>query len=240
MNRIKSIGIIPARGGSKGIKKKNLALLKGKPLIEYAIRAGLKCTALDRVIVSTDDPEIADIARNLGAEVPFMRPEALAQDSTPDRPVFLHCVDWLAQNEGYHFDAFVNLRCTTPLKKAEHIEAALQMLEQQECDSVRSVDRIHGKHHPYWVLKADAQGYGVSFIEGIDRRQYHQRQLLPPAFAINAVVDAVKVITLLKYENLYGEKMGLLEIDPIFAIDIDQEKDLILCEAVMEKMDELV
>ena len=103
-NRPKTVAIVPARGGSKGILRKNLVNLNGKPLIAYAIEAGLTCKEVDRVIVSTDDPEIAKVALKYGAEVPFRRPQELAQDDTPDRPVFLHLIEWLKETQGYNFE----------------------------------------------------------------------------------------------------------------------------------------
>ncbi|RJR38294.1 MAG: acylneuraminate cytidylyltransferase family protein [Desulfobacteraceae bacterium] len=236
----RTVAVIPARGGSKGIPRKNLALLMGRPLLAYAVEVGLACPEIDRVIVSTDDPEIARTALSLGAEVPFMRPSELAEDKTPDRPVFLHCVDWLKEQEGYEFDFLVNLRCTTPLKKTEHVRKALELIRSGDCDSVRTVDFIRGKHHPYWALKTDGAGYGVPFVDGIEISRYHQRQLLPPAYSINALVDVVRVSTLLAYENLYGKRMRLLVTDPLYSIDIDGPKDLILCEAIMERIHELV
>ena len=239
-NTQRTVAVIPARGGSKSIPRKNLALLQGKPLLAYAIEVGLACPEVDRVIVSTDDPEIAETGRRYGAEVPFLRPGEHARDETPDRPVFLHLIEWLRDNEGYEFDYLVNLRCTSPLKKPEHVREALRVLREEECDSVRTVDRIQGKHHPYWTLKRNGEGFGASFIDGVDRRKYHQRQLLPPAYSINALVDVMKVETVLRCDNLYGERMRLLETDPLYSLDIDTPKDLLLCEALMEKLDGLV
>ena len=235
-----TLAVIPARGGSKGIPRKNLALLRGKPLLAYAIELGLSCPGIDRVLVSTDDPAIAEAAVRYGAEAPFLRPAELARDDTPDRPVFVHCIEWLRDNEGYAFDWLVNLRCTTPLKRPEHVRAALEAMARGDCDSVRTVDRIQGKHHPYWMLKLDEQGFGASFVDGVDRRLYHRRQLLPPAYSINALVDVMAVDTVLRDDTMYGERMRLVETDPLYSIDIDGPKDLLLCEAVMERLHELV
>ena len=232
----KTVAVIPARGGSKGIKGKNLALLRGRPLLAYAIECGLGCPQIDRVIVSTDDPAIRDKALELGAEAPFLRPTAFAQDDTPDRPVFVHCIEWLRDNEGYTFDWLANLRCTTPLKRPEHVLAALAAMAKGGCESVRTVDRIQGKHHPYWMLRMDEQELGSSFVEGVDRMRYHQRQLLPPAYSINALVDVMDVATVLSSDTLYGQRMRLLVTDPRYSIDIDGPEDLMLCEALMERL----
>lgn len=235
-----TVAIIPARGGSKSIPRKNLALLGGRPLISWAIAVGLACPEIDRVIVSTDDSEIAEVAREHGAEVPFLRPVELAQDDTPDAPVFIHLLRWLDEHEGYRPDALVNLRCTTPLKRVEHVSAALGLLFASGCDSVRTMDRIQGKHHPYWMFKQDAQGFATTFIDGLDLKKYHRRQLLPPAWSINALVDAMTVRAVLGPRPPYGECMRLLETDPLYSIDIDTPKDLLVCQALLEKLNELV
>ncbi|GFK94845.1 CMP-N,N'-diacetyllegionaminic acid synthase [Fundidesulfovibrio magnetotacticus] len=235
-----AIAVIPARGGSKSIPRKNLADLGGRPLIAWAIRAGLDCPDVQRVIVSTDDPEIADAAREHGAEVPFLRPAELAQDDTPDAPVFVHLLQWLEENEGFRPDALVNLRCTTPLKRPEHVSAVLKLLFESGCDSVRTVDRIQGKHHPYWMFKQDEQGYAATFVDGIDLKRFHRRQLLPPAWSINALVDAMTASAVLGPKPPYGERMRLLETDPLYSIDIDAPKDLLVCRALLEALHELV
>lgn len=229
----KTVAVIPARGGSKSIPRKNLAPLGGKPLIARAIELGLACPEIDRVIVSTDDAEIAAVAREHGAEVPFLRPAELAQDDTPDRPVFVHLIDWLRTHDGYAFDFLVNLRCTTPLKQPEHVRAALDGLANSEADSLRTVDRIQGKHHPYWMLRHDADNFAVPFVDGIDIQKYYRRQLLPPAYSINALVDVMRPAVILNNRDPYGQRMLMLETDPLYSLDIDDPKDLVLCEALL-------
>ncbi|HBC87155.1 MAG TPA: hypothetical protein DCZ94_09395 [Lentisphaeria bacterium] len=235
-----AVAIVMARGGSKGIPKKNLSLLRGKPLIQHAIESGLNCPEVDRVIVSTDSPEIADAARKCGAEVPFLRPAELAQSDTPDRPVMVHLIKWLKENENYEFAYLVNLRCTTPLRQPFHVSEAMGVVTGCDCDSLRTVDKIQGKHHPYWMLKMDENGFSAPFVDGISTVKYHQRQLLPPAYSINALVDVIKVKTALEAESLYGKKMKILETDPIYSVDIDTEEDLIICSAIMEKLNLLI
>ena len=214
-------------------------MLRGKPLINYAIDAGLACDEINRVIVSTDDHDIARVALDLGAEVPFIRPAELAQDDTPDKPVFMHLIDWLKENESYEFDYLVNLRCTTPLKQMAHIKEAIRLIKTKDCDAVRTVEKISGKYHPYWIFKLDAQGFGTSFVEGIDTKTYYQRQLLPPAYSINALVDVMKTEVLSNQDNTYGTRIRLLETDPVYSLDIDSKKDLLICESIMERINEL-
>lgn len=236
-----TVAVIPARGGSKSIPRKNLADLGGRPLLAHAIAGGLACPEVDRVIVSTDDPEIAEAGRAWGAEAPFLRPAVLAVDDTPDLPVFRHLLDWLRENEGFACDLLVNLRCTTPLRRPEHIGQAVRALAAApQAESLRTVDRIQGKHHPYWMFAKNEQGFAAPFVAGVNtQRDYYRRQLLPPAWSINALVDVMRAPVVLSNAGPYGERMMLLETDPIFSIDIDSPKDLIVCRALWEKLDEL-
>ena len=134
------LGLVPARGGSKGIPRKNLIPVGGLPLIAHTILAARKSRSLDRVIVSTDDDEIAEVAERFGAEVPFRRPPEFAEDLTPDLPVFLHALEWLDRHEGYKPDLIAHLRPTSPLRTAQHIDEAVSILRgRPDADSVRSV-----------------------------------------------------------------------------------------------------
>ena len=237
-NKASFVAVIPARGGSKGIPRKNVALLKGHPLIYYPISLALANPRIERVIVSTDDKEIASMAESLGAEVPFIRPAELADDRTGDWPVFIHLIEELKKKEGYEFDYLINLRCTTPFKKAEHIDAAIDLILESGADSLRTVDRISGKHHPYWTFKGDASGCGVPFIDELKLSDYYQRQALPPAYSLNALVDIIKVEVILQRDsgNLYGCKMKLLETDPRYSMDIDTPYDLEICEFMAKSL----
>ena len=141
----KVLGIIPARGGSKGIPGKNIRPLGGYPLIAYAIVAGRLSALVDRVIVSTDDEQIAAIARKWGAEVPFLRPARLARDETTDLPVFQHALGWLGENEDCRPDTIVQIRPTSPLRPRECVDAAVEMLiDDKDADSVRGVRSCSG------------------------------------------------------------------------------------------------
>ncbi len=127
---MKVLGIIPARGGSKGVPGKNTRLLAGKPLISYTIEAALKSKFIDRLIVSTDDEEIAKVAEKYGAEFPFLRPANLAQDDTPDQPVFQHAIKILKIQDDYEPDIVLNLRPTTPLKTSHTIDKVVEKMRQ--------------------------------------------------------------------------------------------------------------
>ena len=137
---VEALALIPARGGSKSIPRKNIRLFAGHPLIAYSIAAGVAAQTISRVIVSTDDEEIAAIARQYGAETPFLRPAEFALDQTPDLPVFQHALTWLAENENYHPQIVVQLRPTSPLRRVAHIDGAVtRLLEHPEADSIRAV-----------------------------------------------------------------------------------------------------
>ena len=182
------VALIPARSGSKGVPKKNICLLAGKPLIAWTIETAIACPSLDRIIVSTDDLKIAHIASNYGAEVPFLRPLELAQDDTPDLPVYQHTLSWLAEHEDYHPDIVVWLRPTSPLRTVQDIEKAIQLLKKTGADCVRSISLA--EHHPYWMKRLDGNDDSLKpFVEGIDEAKFYRRQLLPPVYRLNGAVD---------------------------------------------------
>ncbi len=230
----KTVAIILARGGSKGVPRKNIRPLLGKPLIAYAIEPGLAAKKVDRVIVSTDDAEIAEVAISCGAEVPFTRPSELAKDSTPDLPVYQHLINWLEENEGYKFDFLLNLRCTTPFKTPAMIDDAVALLAEGGCDSVRTAHQVAGEEHPYWMFKKRPDGLAEPFVDGIKLENYHQRQLLPPCHALNFLVDAMRVDVVMNSDYPCGKKVRLLEVDPARAVDIDTERDFVICEALLK------
>ena len=147
------LAIIPARGGSKTVPHKNIKALAGKPLIAWTIETALASAAVERVLVSTDSQQIRDVACRWGAQVPFLRPDAYAQDDTPDLPVYLHALRWLAEHENYRPWAVAWLRPTTPLRSAADVDAAVQILAESDADCVRSVVAV--EHHPYWMKTLD-------------------------------------------------------------------------------------
>lgn len=235
------VGVVPARGGSKRIPKKNLRCISGKPLIGYAIETGLACPSIERVIVSSDDEETIKIAKDFNAEVPFVRPKELAGDYVPDGPVFVHVINWLKQKQGYEFDFLVNLRCTTPMKSVSDIENVYARLLETNADSIRTVTPVNDVNfHPFWVLeKKDI--YGKYLLEDIDRRKLGgRRQYLPKVWRFNAMVDIMRVEQILKDpENPYGDKMAIYEISESRAFDIDTELDFKICKYLMENMNSM-
>ena len=156
MTKPEVLALIPARAGSKGIPRKNIRPFAGHPLIAYSIAAGRQANSVTRVIVTTDDEEIAEVARTYGAEVPFLRPVELAGDRTLDLPVFQHALNWLAQNEGYHPQAVVQLRPTTPIRPPDLVDRSVALLlAHPEADSVRGITAAHQNPFKMWLMDSE-------------------------------------------------------------------------------------
>jgi CMP-N-acetylneuraminic acid synthetase len=227
------LGIIPARGDSKRVPGKNIRLLAGKPLIVYTIEAALKANSIDRLIVSTDDREIADISKQYGAEVPFLRPSELAEDTVPDQPVFVHTLQWLKEHESYEPDTIMHLRPTTPFKKPQTIDNVAQKMIDTHADVVRTMTRVEGVHHPYWMYRLSDDKHAVPFMDDIKISDFFQRQLLPPVYRINGVVDAIKTNVIYDGNILDNTNMKAVVISEKESIDIDTEFDFKMCEHVI-------
>lgn len=227
------IAVIPARGNSKRIPRKNVKLLGGKPLIVWTIEAAFKCRLIDRIIVSTDDDEIAEISRKNNAEVPFIRPADLAKDDTPDLPVCRHLLEYLAVNENYQPDIIVWLRPTCPLRRPEDIEAAVKKLIETNADCVRSVTQV--EQHPYWMKRLEGDKL-MSFIKDKDEQIYYQRQMLPILYCLNGAVDVVWSRNIGRQPRLFSGNMSAVVTPPEFSVDIDTEFDFILADAILKKV----
>lgn len=222
--------IIPARGGSKGIPGKNLRPVARKPLISWTIEAALAATSLDRVIVSTDSPKIAEVARRYGAEIPFMRPADLAQDDTPGIAPVLHAMRWLADNEGYQPDMIMLLQPTSPLRTAEDIDRALVLAVETRADAVVSVTPV--EEHPYWMKQIDHSGRMADFIkqdQPIDRRQD-----LPELFVVNGAIYLARYDLLLEQETFYTDNTFSLIMPVERSLDIDTPWDLYLADLILK------
>jgi CMP-N-acetylneuraminic acid synthetase len=231
-NKYKILAIIPARGGSKGVPGKNIKRLAGKPLIAWTIETAQNTSCLDRIIVSTDDEKIAAIAREYGAEVPFLRPQEFAGDTSSDMEVYLHALGWLADNENYYPDIIVWLRPTAPLRLSCDIGNGVDKLIASGADWVRSVSLV--EHHPYWMFRLDDDRLR-SFVDGVDISKYLRRQLLPPAYRVNGAVDVAWRKTLVEKNLLYcGDVRGCIT-PPERSVDIDTELDFVMAEAIIKK-----
>lgn len=234
---MKTLCIIPARGGSKGIPRKNIKLFLGKPLLAWSIETAIRSGVADRTIVSTDDEEIAAIAKKYGAEVPFLRPADLAMDSTPTLSVLQHAVHWLKENQGYSPDMVVLLEPTAPGRQPEHLQEAMQKLFAAGTDSVISIMESPHHHNPHWKLSMDDSGTlrfftGESLKEGITRRQN-----LPKVYMRNGCFYIFKTELLFgKEPNFYGEKVAGYLMDSSYFFDIDTPEDWKIAEEKMQKL----
>jgi N-acylneuraminate cytidylyltransferase/CMP-N,N'-diacetyllegionaminic acid synthase len=226
------LGIIPARGGSKGVPRKNIKELAGKPLIVWTIETALASSCLDRIIVSTDDPDIAKIAREYSVEVPFLRPRELSRDDTSDMPVYQHALFWLHKRESYRPEIIAWLRPTSPLRTSEDIDGAVNHLLHTDADWVRSV--CLAEHHPYWMVRIK-EGRLSPFQEGIDIGKYIRRQLLPQVYRINGAVDAAWWKTIMEKGLLYsGDVRGYI-MPQERSIDLDSSWDFALAEFLLKR-----
>jgi CMP-N-acetylneuraminic acid synthetase len=228
----KSIALIPARGGSEGIANKNIKSFHGKPLIAWTIELALQCAGINRVIVSTDSPEIAEVAKSLGAEVPFIRPSNIAGASTPIEPVLKHAFEWLINVENYHAKSISLLFPTNPLRRLKHLDDALNLFNEKNVDTVLTVNKSPAHYTPYWTLIKDVNG-GVSYFDGTDLRGgYVRRQDFPlECFAKNDLIFVVNPKNL--YANpssIFGNRVELLETSNIFDGDINDANDWDLAE----------
>lgn len=219
------LAIIPARGGSKSIPKKNIRSFAGHPLLAYSIAAGLQSATVSRVLVSTDDPEIADIGRAYGAETPFIRPAELAMDSTPDLPVFKHALNWLEENEGYQPEIIVQLRPTTPLRPPSCVDQGVGLLLQhQKADSVRAL--VASGQNPYKMWKISADGFLKPLLDDGPLEAYNlPRQDLPLTHWQTGHLDVFYRRVAFEKESLTGDVIVPLVLDPMYTVDIDTELD---------------
>jgi CMP-N,N'-diacetyllegionaminic acid synthase len=221
----RTVAIVPARGGSKGLLRKNLRDLAGKPLIAWTIAAAQAARGVDRLVVSTEDAEIAEVARALGAEI-VERPAALAQDDTPTLPVLRHALEALGEAS----DAVLTLQPTSPLRTAAHIEAALAAFyADPRADSLVSTIDVPHVFHPRSVMKRDAEGYLVPFF---DAAQPYRRQDKEPVFARNgAAIYVTRTARLAEY--VFGGRLIGFAMDAQSSLDIDAAEDIAHAEAIL-------
>lgn len=226
--------IIPARGGSKSIPRKNIRTFAGAPLIAYSIAAGRAAETVSRVMVSTDDEEIASISRRYGAETPFLRPQEISQDHTPDLPVYQHALRWLGENEGYQPEIVVQLRPTSPFRRVTHIDQAVyRLIEHPEGDAVRTVCVPFQNPFKMWQIAAD--GFMHPLLETKFKEPYNMpRQALPEVYWQTGYVDAAWADTILNKNSMTGERILPLIIDPSEWIDIDSPDDWRRAERLLE------
>lgn len=216
------LGLIPARGGSKGVPRKNIKLLCGKPLLQYTAEAALAARLLHRVILSTEDEEIADIGRACGLDVPFLRPPELAEDTTPTLPVVQQALHWLDVH-GERFDAVCLLQPTNPLRLAEDIDGCVELLEKTDADAVITVLPVPAEYNPHWVyFKGEGEMLKLSTGEA---NPIPRRQDLPTAFHRDGSVYVTRRQVVVEKNSLYGERVAGYLMDSRRSVNIDDAND---------------
>jgi N-acylneuraminate cytidylyltransferase len=234
-----TLAIIPARGGSKGIPRKNIRDFAGWPLIAWSIAAGRQAQAVTRVIVSTDDEEIAEVARQCGAEAPFLRPNEFAQDNSTDLPSFVHALKWLAEHEGYKPEVVIQLRPTSPLRPPDMVDDAVKiLLAHPDADCVRGVVPAGQNPHKMWrIAHENSDGKGAMTplltVDGIAEPYNAPRQSLPQIYWQTGHIDAIKADTILKKGSMTGNTIYPLIIDARYTVDIDNLADWARYEAMV-------
>lgn len=233
---LRVLGLIPARGGSKGIPRKNLAPAGGRPLIAWSIEAALASGRLDRLLVSTDAPDIARAAQGFGAEAPFLRPGDLATEDSPSILTVLHALAWLEEGEAYLPDYVMLLQPTSPLRTGQDIRGAVDIALGRGAESVVSVSPL--KRHPEWAMTLGEDGRlrlrnGKAF--GEQASQASRRQDLPPCYAENGAIYLVKTRLLRTHRTFYGREVLAYLMPEERSLDVDSPLDLEIVDALLRR-----
>ncbi len=227
---MKILAVIPARGGSKGIKYKNIQHINNMPMIGHTIKASKQSKLITRTIVSTDDEEIATISKKYLAEVPFLRPEKLANDCAKSISVALHALNACSKKYNEEYDYFVLLQPTSPFRESTHIDCAIQLLiDDNDADSLISVKEVSNECNPHYIYKISNNNYCEPLIES---KEILRRQELPKNYVRNGAIYIVKVQYLKEHESLISDKNLAYEMDDESSINIDTELDLLVARSV--------
>lgn len=229
------LALILARGGSKGVLRKNIINIAGKPLIAWTIELARKSKHITRIVVSTDDDEIAKISMQYGAEVPFMRPKELAQDDSIDFDSFIHALNALKKNEGYECDLVVHLRPTGPARNSMHIDQAIEIIAgNDEADSLRSISIAEQNPFKMWLINKDKFIDPIIRLENNKESHSASRQSLPKAYWQNGYVDIIKPRTIFQKMSMVGDKVLPYIVNfPIY--DIDYPDDIPQVELALSR-----
>lgn len=234
------LGIVTARGGSKSILRKNIRAFAGKPLIAWAISTLKESGVVRRVVVSTDDEEIGEVAKTYGAEVPFMRPKELAGDTTPTLPVLAHALSWLKENEGYVPHYVILLEPTAVGKRPFHVREVAEMMKTSGADSVFSVVEVPGVFSPHWQLNVADDGRVELFTGGAMKEVIRRRQDLPKTYFRSGSIYAFKPELLFSHDpSFYGNDVRACITDAKYALDIDTPEDWVVAEEAFKKIVEV-
>ncbi|GBE04753.1 CMP-N,N'-diacetyllegionaminic acid synthase [bacterium BMS3Abin10] len=225
----KILGIIPARGGSKRIPRKNIKQLSGKPLVAWTIEQAKSSKYIDNIIVSTEDEEIAEISKKYGAEVPFLRPKELAADEAKVSDVVLHAINWFERNNEF-YDLLVRLQLTSPLRKIGDIDEAIELLFSKSAEAIISVCEV--EHHPYWAGVLPEDGCMRDFLK--PGTVGKSRQELPVCYRLNGSISLAYVNYLKNNRSFWGKNTYAYVMPRERSLDIDYEIDFIVAETLMK------
>jgi CMP-N,N'-diacetyllegionaminic acid synthase len=233
---MKVLGVVTARGGSRGIPGKNIRLLAGKPLIAYTIVAARLAGVFARLLVSTDDDQAAAIARERGCEVPFMRPASLAADDTPHLPVMQHALTWLRDVQHYVPDWVMILLPTSPLRQASHIRDAVALATTSNADSIVGVDELPAHFNPMRVVTIDGEGWARLFVGGGPvKRKPVRRQDLPKAWVLNGAIYLFRTHVLFDpvEPSMFGDKVAAYVMPQPYGFNLDEPGDWVEAERLL-------
>jgi len=229
------IAVIPARGGSKGLPGKNIRDFNGKPLIYYTICEAKKAKRIERIIVSTDDPEIADISLSYGADIPFYRPAELATDNALAIDNYIYTIQRMNRDFGQDIQQFVVLQPTSPLRTAADIDQAMNLFQNNDADSVISVVKF--SHPPHWAKGIDEQGRIGSYFKDTEIDVNMNRQHYLPAFVPNGAIFVFKTELLLRKHSYYSDRTYAYVMPQERSIDIDTLLDFEYAQLLMKRRD---
>lgn len=219
---MKILGVIPARGGSKGVPRKNIKELNGKPLIQYTADVALESELIDTLVLSSDDNEIIEVAKKIGIDVPFVRPNDLAQDKSPTFPVIIHALEYY-KSIGIEFDAVCLLQVTSPFRSVDFLNKAIKKFIDQDADSLVSVQEVPHEYNPHWVFKPN-DNEELKLVTG-EKEIISRRQNLPKTYHRDGSIYITKTSVLLNQNSLYGNKIAYIESPKEWYVNIDTMKD---------------
>ncbi len=227
---MKILGLIPARGGSKSIPKKNIKILNGKPLLQYTVEAARKSKHLSKVILSSNDEAVIKVAKELNLEVPFVRPEHLAEDKSPTLGVIQHAITFYKE-QNITFDAVCLLQVTSPFKTGKFIDDAIDKFVESKCDALVSVQKVPDEYNPHWTFKENQSG-NLELFTG-EKQIISRRQDLPEIYHRDGLIYITKTSVLMEQNSLYGFKLGYIKSPLEYTINIDTMKDWKQAEAFL-------
>ncbi|OOG74598.1 cytidylyltransferase domain-containing protein [Algoriphagus sp. A40] len=230
---MKILGLIPARGGSKGIPGKNVKSLAGKPLLAYTFDSARESTLLSKVILSSDDPEIIRVANQIGLETPFVRPSDLASDVSPTLPVIIHALRFF-EERGEKYDAVCLLQATNPFRRKGLVDEAIQKFIAADADALISVLPVPHEFNPHWIFEPNSEGL-LSIATG-EKTIIPRRQDLPPAYFRDGAIYITKTKVLFGQNSLYGEKLAYIEGDESRYVNLDTMRDWEKAEELVKKL----